>query len=143
MNQVRKGIYAAPLQFSPEVVRQASEKANREVDHAWSKKGKANARNTRAWLFSTSPLKELRNGDQALRDALEACALTDWKDSSMIDTLAAAYAEKGDYAKAITTENRALSLAGQTPKLIADEHRHLTEYEHRRPYRMSAADREP
>lgn len=143
VNEVRKGIYAAPLQFSAEAVGAALEKVDRGVAHARSKKDKAGALNERAWLFATSPLKELRHGDQALQDALEACALTDEKESGLIDTLAAAYAEKGNYSKAIATQKQALSLAGKKPKLIAAESRHLAEYERHQPHRMSAAERQP
>ncbi len=143
VNELRKRIYAEPLRFSAEAVQKAAEQANRDVARARGDKARAQALNNRAWLFATSPLKELRNADQAVRDAEEACALTAGKDSSLIDTLAATYAEQGDYQKAVATEKQALSLAEPKSKLMDDESRHLAEYGRHQPHRMSAIDRQP
>jgi len=69
-----------------------------------------------AWLLSTSSQAELRNGEEAVGLA-ERCREADPKDARSFDVLAAAYAETGDFARAVETAARALSLAsreGQT-----------------------------
>jgi len=57
--------------------------------------------NNYAWLLATSPDKNVRNGNLALKLASQICELTQWKNLPFIDTLAAAYAEMGDYSNSI------------------------------------------
>jgi len=39
-----------------------------------------------------------------------ACKESEWEDASFIDTLAAAYAEQGEFEKAVETEEKAIKL---------------------------------
>lgn len=55
----------------------------------------------RAWFYATCPNGSFRNGQQAVKDAKAACSIMVWKDENMIDTLAAAYAETGDFNSAV------------------------------------------
>lgn len=142
MLAVQKGIYASPLQDFPEAVNAALARVNRAVERATTDKARANALNASAWLFATSPIRRLRIGEQALRDALQACALTAWKDPSNIDTLAAAYAENGDYPKAIVAQKQALALLIGKPDANNDYRERLSEYERHQPHRATAADRQ-
>jgi tetratricopeptide (TPR) repeat protein len=50
-----------------------------------------------AWWLATSPAKICRDGKTALRAAMQACELSHWTRSDVLDTLAAAYAETGDF----------------------------------------------
>ena len=75
----------------------------------------AHALNERAWLRATCPETSIRNGQLAISDAKKACELTKWKDSLYIDTLAAAYAEAGDFDSAVRYQERAISTAGNMP----------------------------
>ncbi len=72
--------------------------------------------NGRAWLLATCPEASIRNGRQAIEDAQRASELSAWKDPNILDTLAAAYAEAGDFAKAVEWQNKAVDLAPEAEK---------------------------
>ena len=63
-----------------------------------------------AWLLATCPDDHFRDGKRALECALRACQLSHWKRSNALDTLAAAHAEVGQFAEAISLEKRALEV---------------------------------
>lgn len=103
----------------------------------------AMAYNNRAWLRATCPAAEFRDGQQAIADATKACELTNWRNSGFLDALAAAYAEVGDFDKAVEWETKALDLfaEGQTTStLIPRLERSVAEsrlklYRERQPFR--------
>jgi protein O-mannosyl-transferase len=64
-----------------------------------------------AWLLATDPDSKSRDGTEAVQLAERACALTDRRIPALLDTLAVAYAEAGDFAHAISTIEEALNLA--------------------------------
>ncbi len=64
-----------------------------------------------AWIWCTAPDATVRNGKRALDCATRACELTDFQNAGFLDTLAAAYAEMGEFDEAITTEEKAIDLA--------------------------------
>jgi len=70
-----------------------------------------------AWLYATCPQANLRDGKKAVEHAKQACGLSEWKDPNMVDTLAAAYAENGDYEQAVKWATKYL----ETPNLSAKE----------------------
>ena len=69
----------------------------------------ARALNDRAWFYTTCAEPSFRNAPQAIKDASMACKLFSWKDSDKIDTLAAAYAEAGDFDSAVRYEERTMT----------------------------------
>jgi tetratricopeptide (TPR) repeat protein len=72
----------------------------------------ARALSERAWFQATCPNASFRNGQHAVKDAKVACSIMQWKDESMIDTLAAAYAETGDFDSAAKYAAQALAMKG-------------------------------
>jgi tetratricopeptide (TPR) repeat protein len=65
-----------------------------------------------AWLFATYPESKSRDGTEAVRLAEHASELTERKVPALLDTLAAAYAEAGDFSRAISVGEEALKKAG-------------------------------
>jgi Flp pilus assembly protein TadD len=66
--------------------------------------------NNLAWLLATCSDDAVRDGTEAIRHAERACRLTAFEQTEMISTLAAAYAEGGRYAEAVTTAELAVRL---------------------------------
>jgi 4-amino-4-deoxy-L-arabinose transferase-like glycosyltransferase len=64
-----------------------------------------------AWLLATYPEDAIRNGGQAVFLAERASRLTAYRDSSILATLAAAYAETGRFAEATARAEQALQLS--------------------------------
>lgn len=69
--------------------------------------------NNLAWVLCTSPIDELRNGERALELAQRACEVTDYEQAHILSTLAAAYAELGDFEKAREWSTKAVKLEKQ------------------------------
>lgn len=71
----------------------------------------AAALNGLAWQLATNPDERLRDGKEAVALAQRACRLTENKTAQFLGTLAAAYAEAGNYAAAVATARKAIELA--------------------------------
>ena len=56
--------------------------------------------NNFAWVLATAPEDNLRDGHRALALATDACRQTEYKQDYILSTLAAAYAETGDFESA-------------------------------------------
>jgi tetratricopeptide (TPR) repeat protein len=91
--------------------------------------------NTLAWLYATTPNDSFRNGKKAVEFALKASELTKEKNPSVLDTLAAAYAEAGDFDQAINWENKALSFPKFDESHGKAARQRLKLYQERKPYR--------
>jgi tetratricopeptide (TPR) repeat protein len=69
------------------------------------------ALNGLAWLLATCPDEKVRNGAEAVQRAEQACAVTGRGDPTMLNTLAAAYAEAGKFPEAINVAQEAIAVA--------------------------------
>ena len=69
-----------------------------------------------------------------MADAIKACELSEWKNTYHLDTLAAAYAERGDFARAIETQEKAQGLYKDEGEVKKSRER-LALYKAGRPYR--------
>lgn len=67
--------------------------------------------NNLAWILATAPQDRIRNGAKAVELANKACKLSDYQVPYQLSTLAAAYAEKGEFDEACEWSARALQLA--------------------------------
>lgn len=67
--------------------------------------------NELAWLLATHPDPTVRHGPEAVRWAEQAVAAAPTPTANLLDTLAAAQAAAGDFAAAVSTATRALTLA--------------------------------
>ncbi len=92
------------------------------------------ALNEFAWFLATCGDDSRRDGEQAIVFARQACDLSHWMSRNFIDTLAAAYAEIGDFDHAVTYQRDAMALPGDYPPdgRMAES---LALYQDRIPYR--------
>lgn len=89
-----------------------------------------------AWLLAVCPEDDVRDGAKAVELAKRACAVTDYRSPALLNTLAAAYAETGNFSQAIATANKALNLVDPQDKVLIQWIRqNLEHYRAGRPYR--------
>ena len=100
----------------------------------------AAAMNDLAWILATHPKAELRNGAEAVRLGEQACRLTEDREPQFVGTLAAAYAEAGQFDDAIKTGEKArdLAKAAGLPELAARNAQLVEEYRAHKPHREPA-----
>jgi len=67
--------------------------------------------NDLAWILTAANKPELRDGQEAVRLATKAVELTHRREPILIGTLAAAYAETGQFTNAVEMANNAVALA--------------------------------
>jgi tetratricopeptide (TPR) repeat protein len=89
--------------------------------------------NSRAWIEATCPDPTWRNGKRAVEEATKACELTRWRAANCLDTLAAAYAETGDFDAAVKWQTKALEIAAEKKK--PDYQSRLDLYKAHKPFR--------
>jgi len=91
--------------------------------------------NNYAWVLATSPDDKVRNPKKSLELALEAVRLTESKQPHILSTLAAAYAENGDWDNAVKWSEKAVKESadeGETSDQLGKE---LASYKEKKPWR--------
>jgi len=98
--------------------------------------------NNFAWVLATSPDDKIRNGQRAVELATKACELTHYKKPHILSTLAASFAESGDFKTAIKWSQQAVDMDD------SDQHeqlaKELSSYHAGKPWRekQTAAEQE-
>ena len=93
------------------------------------------ALNSLAWLKATCVEDSMRDGRAAVGLASKACEVSKWKNPRYLDTLAAAYAETGDFEKAVEMEKRAVGLSTPGSSEREEKESRLRLYQERKPFR--------
>ncbi len=95
------------------------------------------ALNNLAWVLATHPDFSLRNGVEAVRYATRAINSAKMKDADQLDTLAAAYAEAGQFKEAEMAAEEAVKLAtvARRNELVDSIEKRLALYKAGKPFR--------
>jgi Flp pilus assembly protein TadD len=96
----------------------------------------SNALNNLAWLLATVDDANIRDANKAIELAQRACELTENKEPSFLDTLAAAYAAAGRFDDAKATAEKAMNVAktSRQENLTPEIERRLQLYKEGRQY---------
>lgn len=96
-----------------------------------------NAMSNLAWVFATSSDDSLRNGVKAVELAQEAVRISGRRIPLLFRTLAAAYAETGEFSRAIQTAQEGIELANNqgNPDLATELQGNISLYREQRPLR--------
>jgi tetratricopeptide (TPR) repeat protein len=103
-----------------------------KINPGWLEEANANAR-----TLATSPEPHARNGRLALEMARQVCEATDDKEAKFLDTLAAAYAETGQFDQAVRVAKEAVkqALASGQAELAKEIEGRIALYTRGQPYR--------
>jgi tetratricopeptide (TPR) repeat protein len=91
--------------------------------------------NNLAWLLATSPDDAIRDGKRAIELATKACEVTEWKQPHIISTLAAGYAEAGDFETARKYSRQAVEGEEKTAEVKQQLEGELASYQAGKPWR--------
>ncbi len=92
--------------------------------------------NNLAWVLATSPNDTLRDGKRAVEHGKRAAELTQFKEAHILSTLAAGYAEIGDFEKAIEWSSKAVELGeSDENEQIEQLKEELESYRQNKPWR--------
>jgi tetratricopeptide (TPR) repeat protein len=100
----------------------------------------AYAHNALAWFLATCPDAAYRNGTEAVMYAQSACELVQWKDPAHLDTLAAAYAEVGDFDRAVRCVTEAISKMEPDAEYRKEVEEHLVLFQRKEAYRAKPSE---
>jgi tetratricopeptide (TPR) repeat protein len=89
-----------------------------------------------ALFRATCPDASLRNGKEAIRMSMRACELSKWKEPYRIEALAAAYAETGDFDKAVKYQTQAINMKSAYGPVDKKTREHLMLYQAHKPARI-------
>lgn len=97
----------------------------------------ADAYDSLALILATSADAKVRNGKRSVELATKACELTQWKNVYYLNTLAAAYAEAGDYQQAASWQEKAIAAKSYTKAAEVAAQERLKLYRAGKPFHES------
>ena len=100
----------------------------------------ADAYNNLALIMATCPEAQYRQGGRAVEMASRACELTKWKNADFLNTLAAAFAETGDFDAAVMWQMKAIGFL-KDERQRDDYRTRLLLYQDKKPYRKESRRR--
>ncbi|MDB4644786.1 tetratricopeptide repeat protein [Rubripirellula sp.] len=96
----------------------------------------AGINNNLAWVLATSPTESVRDGKKAEKYAIQAAKLSDYAEAHILSTLAAAYAENGNFKEAVKWSKKAVELGEKEDhEQIEQLEAELKSYEDKKPWR--------
>lgn len=95
----------------------------------------------RARIRATCPDATYRDSKLAIMDAEKACELSKFQDWEDLEVLAAAYAEAGRFADAVTTQTKVVELAQGGRRFLM--RLQLTRYQQNKPYKFPPTEEQP
>ena len=84
-----------------------------ETADEFQKQEAAGIYNNLSWVLATSPNDSVRDGKRSLELAEKAAKFSDYKAAHILSTLAAAYAESGNFDKAVEWSEKAVQLGDE------------------------------
>ena len=92
--------------------------------------------NNLAWILATSPDEALRDGKRAIELGTKACEETEFKEAHILSTLAAGYAEVGNFEDAMKWSAKAVELGKAELNEQTDQlQKELESYRDKKPWR--------
>jgi Tfp pilus assembly protein PilF len=91
--------------------------------------------NNYAWLLATSPEDSIRNAKRSIELGTKACELTEFKKAHILSTLAAGYAEAGEWDKAVEWSTKAVEAGSDEAETAEQLKKELESYKEKKPWR--------
>jgi tetratricopeptide (TPR) repeat protein len=91
--------------------------------------------NNLAWVLATSPEDNVRNAERSIELGTKACELTKYQKAHILSTLAAGYAEKGDFENAKKWSGKAVELGAKEDDVDQQLKKELESYKNAKPWR--------
>jgi tetratricopeptide (TPR) repeat protein len=91
--------------------------------------------NNLAWVLATSTDDSVRNADRSIELGLKASELTKYERPHILSTLAAGYAEKGDWESAIKWSSKAVELGSKDDMIDDQLKKELESYKQKKAWR--------
>jgi len=91
--------------------------------------------NNYAWVLATSTDDNVRNADRSIELGTKACEITKYERPHILSTLAAGYAEKGDWENAVKWSTKAVEVGAKDAEVSEQLKKELDNYKEKKPWR--------
>ncbi len=117
--------------------KEAAEDYKKALAHLESKnEERSGLLNNLAWILATSPEDSLRDGKLSITLGKEACEITEYKEVHILSTLAAGYAESGDFEEAVKWSSKAVEIGHkENHEQLEQIENELKSYQEKKPWR--------